>query len=74
VTPELLKALYTVITELGLFDCAKPANCPISKDGRVAFVDTQSYHSKKVKYHKLTHFLSPNMRQYWLSLIAAEEY
>jgi len=69
VTKELLKALYTVITKLGLFDCAKPANCPISSDGRIAFVDTQSYHAKHVKYQKLTPYLSPEMKRYWLKLI-----
>lgn len=69
VTKELLQALYTIITELGLFDCAKPANCPISKDGRVAFVDTQSFHVKQVKYQKLTPYLSPAMQNYWLELI-----
>lgn len=69
VTKKLLKSFYNVITELGLFDCAKPDNCPISKDGRVAFVDTQCYHFKKVKYHKLTPYLSPSMKKYWKKLI-----
>lgn len=69
VTKELLKALFIVITELGLFDCAKPANCPISKDGRIALIDTQSYYEKRVKYHKLTSYLSSPMRHYWLKLI-----
>ncbi|MDP1881064.1 MAG: hypothetical protein Q8K60_09025, partial [Parachlamydiaceae bacterium] len=70
VTVELLNAFYTIITELGLRDCAKPANCPISKDGRVAFVDTQSHLKKSVNYQKLTPYLSPVMRAYWLGLIS----
>ena len=69
VTEELLNALYVTTTELGLFDCAKPANCSFSKDGRAAFVDTQSFHKKKVKYYKLTPFLSPEMQKYWGNLI-----
>jgi|EndMetStandDraft_5_1072996.scaffolds.fasta_scaffold37093_2 hypothetical protein len=68
-TKELLRALFTVITEHGFFDCAKPANCPFSKDGRVALVDTQTYYKKRVKYSKLTPFLSPAGRIYWKKLI-----
>lgn len=68
VTKELLKAVYTITTEFGFFDCAKPANCPFSKDGRVAFVDTQTYYKKRVKYKKLTPFLSAPMRTYWKKL------
>ncbi|CUI16923.1 conserved hypothetical protein [Candidatus Protochlamydia naegleriophila] len=73
VTNEYLEALYTIVTELGLFDCTKPANCPISKDGRIAFVDTQSFHAKRVKYQKLTPYLSPTMQAYWLELIAGNK-
>ncbi len=73
VTKELLKALFTITTELGLFDCAKPANCPIAKDGKVALIDTQSYFAKRVKYHKLTPYLSPSMKRYWLKLTAKSE-
>lgn len=73
VTNELLDALYTIITELGLRDCAKPANCPISRDCRVAFVDTQSYHAKTVNYYKLTPYLSPPMQQYWIELVKGKK-
>jgi hypothetical protein len=69
VTKERLKALYTIVTELGLFDCAKPSNCPFSKDGRNAFVDTQSYDKGFVRYEKLTPYLSSSMQQYWRKLI-----
>ncbi len=69
ITKELLQALYTILTELGLFDCSKPSNCPFSIDGRVAFIDTQSYHKKRVKYHNLTPYLSSSRRSYWEKLI-----
>ncbi len=69
VTKELLKALYTVVTELELFDCAKPANCSFSIDGKAAFVDTQSFYRGHVRYEKLTPFLSPSMQKYWRALI-----
>lgn len=68
VTHSLLNALYQVITEVGLDDCAKPANCPISKDGKIALIDTQSYHEKSIKYNKLTPYLSPANQQYWLKI------
>lgn len=69
VTKELLEALYIIITEGGFFDCSKPANCPFSKDGKVAFVDTQTYNKKNIRFHKLTPFLSPQMSLYWRHLI-----
>ncbi len=67
-TKELLSALHKVITLYRFRDLAKPANCPFSKDGRVALVDTQSFYKKKVGYKKLTRALSPEMQQYWNSL------
>jgi hypothetical protein len=69
VTKKLLTALYNIITKLGLYDCAKPPNCPFSRDGRVAFVDTQTYDRWPVAYHKLTPHLSSSNKEYWLRLI-----
>lgn len=68
VTKKLLKALYAITTDLGLFDCAKPGNCSFSRDGRLAFVDTQSFYCGYVKYEKLTPYLSHKMRNYWEKL------
>lgn len=70
ISKELLKALFTVITEYGFHDCAKPANCPFSKDGRVALVDTQTFHKKNVAYKKLTPYLATKPRAYWKRLIS----
>ena len=69
VTHELLDAFYTVTTELVLADSTKPANSPFSRDGKVAFVDTQHFYRKQMKYYKLTSYLSPSMRVYWENLI-----
>lgn len=69
VTKERLDALFTITTELGLYDCTKPSNCPFSRDGRNAFVDTQIFHIFQVKYHMLIPFLSPEMQKYWKTLI-----
>lgn len=66
VTEEFLDALYAITTDLGLLDSAKPANCAFSMtDGNAAFIDTELYHGRHVKYEKLTPFLSPTMRSYW---------
>lgn len=69
VTRETLKALYEITTCLGLFDCAKPSNCSFTKEGKLAFVDTQIFHIFKVKYELLTPYLSPKMQVYWKKLI-----
>ena len=68
VDKELIDKFYFIVTELGLSDCAKPPNAPFSKDGRIAFVDTQTFDSWPVSYEKLTSFLSEDMRDYWKQL------
>lgn len=69
VTKELLNALYKTAMDLGLYDSLHPLNnCPFSKDGRVAFVDTQRFYEARVKFYNLTPYLSPTMRQHWLKL------
>lgn len=70
VTKELLKAFYTVITELTLSDSTKLPNCPFSRDGRVSLIDTQMFNTGYMKYDKLTRHLSPPMQTYWKELIS----
>lgn len=65
----LLETLFHLLREVGLNDGAKPDNIPFSYDGRVAFVDTQSFDDPKVNYKKLLPFLSSENRSYWKSLI-----
>lgn len=72
VTKELLNALFTITTELCLSDSAVPNNCPFSKDGRVAFIDTQRFNTGMMKYEKLIPYLSPDMKAYWKKLIKRE--
>lgn len=68
VTREVIERFYFIVTELGLSDCAKPMNAPFSKDGRIAFVDTQTFNSWPVSYDKLTPFLSDDIKSYWKKL------
>lgn len=59
-----LDAVYVVLSEVGLADCAKIENIPFSKDGKIAFIDTQT-HGKPVPYKRLNGLLSPEKRNYW---------
>lgn len=68
VTQDHLKAVYTVLTNVGLSDCAKPDNIPFSVDGRIAFIDTQT-HGNDVRYENLTSSLSPDNQIFWKSII-----
>jgi len=69
VTRELLQALYGLIEEIGLCDCLKPDNIPFSLDGRVAFIDTQSFGKKKIRFQKLRSHLSEENKRIWNEII-----
>lgn len=64
VTPELLYNLFVLLRDLHLRDCCKPDNIPFSRDGRIAFVDTQFFEGK-MKYKRLSPSLSPSNQIYW---------
>lgn len=64
ISQEFLDQFYMLLTEVGLSDCAKPDNAPFSIDGKIAFIDTETFH-RRVNYHKLNHFLSKPNQQYW---------
>ena len=68
VTEDLLRAFFTICEELGLHDCAKPDNAPFSKDGKIAFIDTQSFYHWPVLYEKMTPYLSKEMQALWKKL------
>lgn len=72
VTEELLGKVHEILSELGLKDCAKPDNIPFSRDGKVAFIDTQTFHSWPVDYKKMTPFLSKPMQVEWKRLIKSK--
>ena len=68
VTTAKLDAVYTLLKQYGLHDCAKPDNIPFSRDGKIAFVDTQTLYQWPVLYKKLTPYLAPPMQAYWKAL------
>lgn len=68
ITTELLDNLFLILKEAGLSDSAKPDNIPFSIDGRIAFIDTQLFGKKHVRYKKLLPFLSEANREYWKAI------
>lgn len=68
VTKEFLKDFYHLCEELGLYDCAKPDNAPFSKDGKIAFIDTQTIHQWPVNYTRMSRYLSQKMQSFWKKL------
>ena len=67
-TPQLLKELYTILSEEGLIDSVYPDNIPFTKRGQIAFIDTEHHHLAPIPYDKLTPFLSADMQDYWQSI------
>lgn len=67
ISEDLLTWVFALVGEIGLDDCLKPDNLPFTCDGRIAFIDTESY-GKKVKYKHLLPFLSEKNQDYWKQL------
>ena len=68
ITPELLTKLHHLIDELGLLDCAKIDNVPFSHDGRIAFIDTQTFHAHSIAWESLNDYLNSKNRKCWVEL------
>ncbi|MBA2369446.1 MAG: hypothetical protein H0V82_10550 [Candidatus Protochlamydia sp.] len=69
ICPAQLDELFILFTELGLIDSIYPDNIPVTKNGKIAFIDTEHHHQWPVKLEKFKHFLSPAMQEYWQVLI-----
>lgn len=67
ITKKHLNALYIIVKNLGLRDCCRKSNVPWCKDGKLAFVDTESY-NKPVGFPDLLRSLNPDMQNYWKDL------
>lgn len=63
-----LDAIYTITTKYGLSDCCNKHNLPLCRDGKLAFVDTETYHNWPINYHRMVEFLSESGRAYWKTL------
>lgn len=71
VTEAHLNALYFALTENLLIDSLYIDNIPFSRDGRIAFVDTEHYNVKHISLllSRLLPALSPPMANHWRALI-----
>lgn len=68
ITPDLLTKLHHLIDTLGLLDCAKIDNIPLSQDGRIAFIDTQTFHASTIAWDSLNDCLNSKNRDFWIEL------
>lgn len=73
VTQELLEQLYAILEKIGLHDCAKTHNIPFSTDGRIAFIDTQSFYDWPVAYDCMTDYLPSDLQEFWVDLTDCDE-
>lgn len=69
VTFDDLTRVHHIIKKIGLSDCAKIQNAPFAKDGRVAFIDTQTFNQKEITWDSLDKYLSPENKKFWRQLI-----
>lgn len=65
VNPVNLTWIYLLLQELGLNDSPYNFNMPMTKDNRIAFIDTEHHHKWPVPFYKLWPFLSSEMGDFW---------
>ena len=63
-----LNAIYIITTKYGLSDCCNKHNLPLSRDGKLAFVDTETFYNWPINYHRMLEFLSTGGKSYWNAL------
>jgi len=67
---KILRELMVILTEEGLIDSIYPDNIPFTRNGKLAFIDTEHrYPGRSVKFETLLPFLSDEMQNYWNMLI-----
>lgn len=57
--------LYYIIKDVGLLDSLYIDNIPFSKDGKIAFIDTEHYSHKKIQFNILSYYLSEESKYKW---------
>lgn len=69
-TPARVKALYTIIQELGLNDSVRAFNLPFTKTDNVqAFIDTERHHHWPIHFSVMATYLSKPMARYLQSVV-----
>lgn len=72
ITPLLLRGVYSIVTDVGLYDSLIPSNIPFSRSprGKMVFLDTEHFGGKQIPYKRISPYLSAEMEQVWNSLIS----
>lgn len=65
---SLIKAIFTITTQYGLEDCCNKFNLPLCEDGKLAFIDTETFYQWPVNYHRMVEFISSTKHKYWNKL------
>lgn len=74
-TPQLLRGIYSIVTDVGLSDSLIPSNIPFLRDGGttglqvVVFIDTEHFNSRPIPYYKIVPYLNPAMEKAWKKLV-----
>lgn len=68
-TPSLLEAIYTILMECQLTDCAYIGNMPFTKHGKIAFIDTELFFNGIPNFDRIKKHLSAPMQAYLEQLI-----
>lgn len=68
--PELLTALYTIVSKNRMYDSIRLENIPFCFDKKIAFVDTEQYFIHRTpKFWKWYKYLSSDMEDFFRQLI-----
>lgn len=70
-TPLLLRGIYSIVTDVGLYDSLIPSNIPFSKHhlNRMVFIDTEHFNSWPLFYGRIEPYLKVEMQQVWKTLV-----
>lgn len=74
INKTLLKALFNIILDVGLFDSVYAFNAPFCKDGKLTFIDTEFHHKWPIPFSKMKRYLSDDMSRYLDLLVARHGY
>lgn len=66
---ERLRGYYMLLKDQGLDDSVHVFNVPFSRDGKLAFVDTEHHSKPRVNYHIVLKYLSEKYKTLWIELI-----
>ena len=69
ITKNHLDELYVLVTR-GKGSSYRPDNMPFTKDGKIAFIDTE-YPNKGPDFNSIRGYLNSEMRRYWDKIVSA---